>query len=112
MKAILINSIDRTVSEVTLKGDSLTALQTAVGGYITVGLDLPNGDTLYVDDEGLLKGNVTFFEVKNAHQPFAGNGVIVNTTKEGESAPVKSSLEDIKARISFTDIYELRKKYA
>ena len=113
MRAIWINSTRNSIIELQLSDeDVLSSLQKYVGGYITVAVDLPNGDTIYVDDEGLLKGNVDFFEHKLGYQPYAGNGVIVNTTKSGKSASAKSSITDIRNNITFTDIWELKKRYA
>ena len=65
------------------------------GGY------LENGDVIFVDDEGLLKGPTHFFRVKsvNGGQPLAGRGVVLGSDGEGGSADVKTSLEEITSRV-------------
>jgi hypothetical protein len=76
MKAMLIDSAAREIREVEY---STTAdLQRFVGGWIeAVYLGLPNGDVLYVDEEGMFKPQTSFFMIHGHAAPIAGNGVIV-----------------------------------
>jgi hypothetical protein len=85
--AYLIDSTARTISAVTFK--DLAALKALVGGFIEVACQWPNGDTLYVDEEGLLKEGQRFFAMVNVRpdQAFAGNGVLVGREEEGEQFP-------------------------
>jgi hypothetical protein len=113
MRTILISSTNKTVTEEHTTALTLEYLQSKVGGLIQIATELPNGDTLYVDEEGLLKQKDDFFELEGAHQPFAGDGVLVGSTDdEGRDTEVKSTLEEIKALVSFTDVYELSRRYA
>ena len=65
-------------------------------------------DTLYVDEEGLLKDQKFFFEVKGAHQPFAGNGFIAGCDIEtGDSADVKMTLDEVKSLVTFRSLEEI-----
>jgi hypothetical protein len=76
MKAILIDSAAREIREVEYK-DS-THLRELVGGWIErVSLGLPNGDELFVDEEGMFKPQSAFFMIHGHYMPIAGNGVIV-----------------------------------
>lgn len=74
-KATHIDCANGIVKEVTITG--LADLQRCVGGLICFAHGWDNGDVLFVDDEGLLKGNTRGFEIQGAHQPFMGSGVIV-----------------------------------
>ena len=76
MKAILIDSTAREVREVEVNG--LSDMQKQIGGYIEFAYELPYGDVLFVDEEGLLKGLEHWFAFSGRpDRPFAGNGLIV-----------------------------------
>lgn len=76
MICYLINPEKRTVEQVEY--DGLADLQRMVGGSIEVAADLPFGDVLYVNEEGLLRSPQYFFHwITRNDQLFAGNGVIV-----------------------------------
>ena len=60
----------------------LAFMQKAVGGYIERATELKNGDSIFVNEEGLLENPRFFFEVEGGHQPFAGNGVVVGGEDE------------------------------
>lgn len=76
-KAYWINSETRQISEITIT--DLADLQKHVGGYIEVAYEWPNGDVLYVDEEGMLKQPASGFVLlpERADQVLAGNGVMV-----------------------------------
>lgn len=104
MKAILINSHTRSVSEVDYDGTLEDAYRLIGCQYVeAVGLD--NGDAIYVDEEGLLRNPVTFFSyegVNNEYQPyFAGNGLIVGTIQNGDEAPVMTDLTQAQHAVRF-----------
>ena len=71
-------------------------------------------DTLFVDEEGLLKEQQFFFEIKGVHrvhQPFAGNGFIAGCDIEtGDSTDVKMTLDEVKALVTFNTIQEIIEK--
>lgn len=75
MKAYWINSEAMQVVSVPYSG--LADLKRMVGGYIECAKHWPNGDVLYVDEEGMLKNYAYGFEIEGGHQPFFGNGVLV-----------------------------------
>lgn len=60
-----------------------------------------NGETLYVDDEGLINGTKFGFTING--RPFAGNGLILGTTESGRSRSTKIRPADLVAdfRIGF-----------
>jgi hypothetical protein len=107
MKAVKIDATERTISMIETDG-TLTALQEAVGGYIEAGIYYPDGDVLYVDEEGLYKGHKNFIFVKTSdHGPriFAGDAIIVGGDEEGNQTDVKVTLCDLE-NIEFIDEYE------
>jgi hypothetical protein len=104
MRAIIINSKEQTITEAEIDG-SLKTLQGIVGGLIdAVSSGLPEGHVCYVNDEGLLNNPEHFFLFAKGHQPLAGNGVIVSTTKDGDDAPCTLSLDWVKRRVTFMDV--------
>lgn len=109
MKAILINSTLQTVTEVTLNPkDTLGSMYKHLGvDMVEVATELPNQDVVFVDEEGLLKPVAYFFAFEGAHQPFAGNGIVVGGNDEGETVAAKSTLEDIKSKVKFYNTRDL-----
>jgi hypothetical protein len=113
IKGILIDAVKREVREVEVEG--LRGLQEAVGGLITIAHSFINDkdeetDTLFVDDDGLLKGPKYFFVIEGAHQPFAGNGLIVGIDPaEGDTVSTTQKIEAIKAQVSFHSLDEVRR---
>lgn len=103
MKAYWINATEQTISEVSFA--ALKDLQRLVGGYIEVAVLWPNGDTLYVDEEGLLKSKRKFWAIpsKRKDQPFAGNGVLVGREiEEGDSnLPPTITLDQLRPLVKF-----------
>ena len=101
MKAILIDTVNRTVTEVDAKGlqDYYRLLNCEM---IEVAIHLGNEDVIYVDEEGLFKQGTSYFTFKGAHQPFKGNGIVVGTDNDsGETIDCKSDLDTIKRSVRF-----------
>lgn len=100
MKAIHINAEKQTITEINING--LSGMQDAVGGYIAVAHGPNDKNTIYVDDEGLLKGYNYGFEYNGAHQPFAGNGIVCGIDYEtGESTDCTLTIDEIKKNVRF-----------
>jgi len=112
MKAILIDSKNKTVTEVKISGDLQSIYKIMGVDMIEVATYLSDEDCIYCDEEGMMKSLGHFFEVKGAHQPFAGNGLVVGTSDDGDTASTKMSVEDVRPFVSFTSIYELKARYA
>ena len=77
MKAIWIDAVNGTVAEIAVpdrEEGRLEAMQRAVGGHIEAAFDMPGTrcrmETLYVDDEGLLKRYSYGFAWAGALQPY------------------------------------------
>lgn len=112
MKAILIDSKNKKVSYVEIdkeKGldDYYKHLKCEC---FTGAISFDNNDMLMVDDEGLmnLRHDTMFFTIEGGYQPFAGNGLIVGGDDDGDSVDVKLTLSDLKGKIKFYNITEVR----
>lgn len=112
MRAILIDAAARTITEIDIEkgADSgAHALERAIGCDIfQMAMNYPNGDVLYVDEEGLLKPAPHWFRVRSGHQAFAGNGVLLGSDNQGESVDVKTTLDDLRATVTFMSLHEIR----
>jgi len=106
MRAILINSTEKTITEVDYDGNYRSI-------YTHIGCDLfdlvyVDGGSMFVDDEGLLKNPQHFFMWKGMGQPLAGNALILGESDDdGESTECKLSLWDIMSQVVFMDREEV-----
>lgn len=91
MKAVLINSKDRTITDVEFDGDWRSIGKMIDCSLFTVISGLPGGDDIFVDDEGLLDCNADtrFFKLPWYDAPVAGNGLVLGCNHEtGDSIAV------------------------
>lgn len=96
-KAYLINSKKRKIEDIEI-GD-YRDIQRHIGcDCFTTGGSTPQGDTVYVDDEGLLNGTDEFFFHPEIYpHPLAGNAVVIgfnpNTGEDENVGCDKSFIE-------------------
>jgi hypothetical protein len=100
MKAILIDPFAQTVMEVEYDGD-WQKISKIIGCQWFSTAGLRNGDTIYVDDEGMFAGETAFFRHNDYPQPLAGKGLILGTDDEGESVEPKLGVSDHASKITF-----------
>jgi hypothetical protein len=62
-------------------------------------------DTLIVDEEGLLKEGQEFFKIGG--QAYAGKGLLLSTTEEGDLTGCLSDLDNIVKSVQFPTMMEL-----
>lgn len=108
MKAILIDATNQTVTEVEIE-KGLRAIYGVMGvSMIEAATYLPNGDVIYVDEEGTfgMNSESRFFDI-GAHSPFVGNGLVVGTGRDGDSVSSKSTVEEIRNLVKFKGWYEI-----
>jgi hypothetical protein len=98
-RAIFIDAKNKSVTEIAIS--QLEDLQSAVEGYIEIGVKFASTDVLFVNEEGLLRGFDYGFYIEGCNQMFIGNGIIVGTTRSGNNADVEISLDAIRARTHF-----------
>jgi hypothetical protein len=92
MKAIFIDAVKQEFREVEYdalaSASGAPTMQDHLGGWIDCAFRFPNGDVLYVDEEGYLKPTMHFFICSfRADQPMAGCGIIVGREVEDDDAP-------------------------
>jgi hypothetical protein len=112
MRAFTINAKARQIVEAELpEANQLQAMQAAVGGMIEPAYEFENGDTVYVNEEGLFGDRSHWFEVEDAHQPFVGNAIVCGFDPEtGETIDAKSTLDEVKRAVTFKTYAEVRAK--
>lgn len=97
MKAFKINAETNTVEEVEYT-DYRSIYEHGGFDCMTIGGYLPK-DTLYVDDEGALKGDTRGFYWDGEAR--FGNGIVCGANAQGETVDVKSTKEEIERRIQW-----------
>jgi len=112
MRAILINAYDRTVSETTVADDdyrdiyrALSTPEHVIETFTVVDISEDGyGETIFVDDEGLLKNPSHFFLWRDYGQPLAGNGLILGVDHNtGESESTHLTVEEVADMVTFVD---------
>lgn len=96
-KAILINAQQGVISQVEVGEYTDIYKHCGFGLFTTVSLG--NGETLYVDDEGLLNGTQHGFTIEGYQDPLMGNGLILGSTASGDSKDTAFTAEAIKAKV-------------
>lgn len=113
MRAHLINVNERAITEVVLAEDDYREISRAIGCDLFTVADNFNikerrGDSLYVDDEGLLKPGLPLFMFTAPGKPaqyLAGNGLVLGIDFSiGESCDVSIPLSELETYISWTDL--------
>lgn len=102
MRALLIDSAAREIREVEWTG-GLAEMRALIGcrSIDLVSVRLPHGDTLWVDDEGLLVPQAHFFEFSSYPQPLAGNGLVIGREVDEKQTPAATRVEQLQALIRF-----------
>lgn len=101
MKAYLIDPQAKTVTEVYYNGNYQHIYQLIeVELFTVVNID-DNGNTVFIDDEGLLNSPRYFFKLAGYPQPLAGKGLVLGTDDDGESVEPTITLEDVRGMVSF-----------
>ena len=106
-KCLWIDASNGVVIEKTFAG--LTDLQRLVGGSIELAYHWPNGDVLFVNEEGLVLGFDRGFNFsRRSDQWLAGNGVVVGREVEGPEYPngytnldPKLTVQDLRGMVDF-----------
>ena len=109
-KAILIDSTNKTFKVVEIENFRDIQKQLDCRVFTIATVFEKNEDTLYVDDEGLLTNPQHFFEYEDAHQPFAGKGLLIGCDDEGEDKDVQTSMEEVQSKVKFYSLAEIRAK--
>lgn len=98
IKGILIDVEKQEVKEVTFKNDLEEYYRLLKCDVITAPSINDDHDVI-VDDEGLLKRGLLFFEYEGAE--FAGNGMIVKVNDYGDWTSHTMNFEEVKKKVTF-----------
>ena len=104
MKAILINPKEEIIRVISYDGDYKSIYQILECRMFECVYPFKNEDTIYIDEEGLLKDSNYSFAIKcddGTTISLMGKGLILGTDAEGESIECQSKLDDIKSRVTF-----------
>jgi len=105
MKAILINPQQESVRNISYDGDYKSIYRIIQCTMFEAVYPFDNGDTLWIDEEGLLKESNYAFNLKadnpKFNQTIMGSALILGTDAEGESIECKSKVLDIAKRVNF-----------
>jgi hypothetical protein len=108
MRGILIDPTNKTVSEIDGDFTNYRKIQEVVGDPFTV-IGLGGGETLYLDDEGLLREPIApLFTWVGYRQPLAGKGLILGTDDNGDTIASIMPLAVVQASIRWRDDVEFK----
>ena len=102
MKAILIDVYEKEIREVDYDGTlDFIYFNLACRTFDVVRVDDVN--SIFIDDEGLLRQNQLYFEYSGSNGIFqlAGNGLILGVDDEGNSISPTLTIEDVKSKVNF-----------
>lgn len=110
LKGLKINVEDQTITEIEHNGDWKEIAPLIGNGcrIFTCPIIDDNGDTLYCDDEGLLKPVKGGFVMPNWHYPIVGNALFLGSDEEGNTCDVKMTLDELKENVRFLTAFEIR----
>lgn len=114
MKAILIDPVNQTVSEV--EHDDSRTLE-SINGHIeadcfdVVTVNMKR-DGIYVDDEGLFKEDLyifNYFDPEEMYEPaqLAGKGLILGCDDEGRAIAPSLTVEEVRRNVRFRGLCHL-----
>lgn len=99
MNAYLIDPFEKTLTEVEYNGD-FREICRLIDAQVFDLARLPNGDAIYVDDEGLFKRN-EFFKHKGYGNPLAGKGLVLGCDEQGDSTSPSCTLDELLDQVEF-----------
>ncbi len=107
MKAIYIDPTTRTIKEIECNGDIHEMYRIMQVDLVTV-VHVTAKDDLWLDDEGLLKTEDQDYFLWSDERSeglfvFAGKGLILGSTPQGETTDCKIGVEDVEHRLCWMD---------
>jgi hypothetical protein len=101
-KAILIDVHAFEVRELEIERDNLTDIYANLFCDTFDAVSIDTGDAVYVDDEGLIRGNVDrYFAIAGYTAILAGNGLVMGVDAEGGSVDPLISIDEVKRNIAW-----------
>ncbi len=106
MKAFLIDPAAKTVTEVEYSGD-WKDIYTLTDCDCFTTVDIDGANTMFLDDEGLLKGyRDDFFAYGPDCPPLAGKALVLGYDEEGETVAPTVTLEEITSQVIWMNMDE------
>lgn len=94
MRAILIDPVEKTVTEVEYTGH-YTHIYTFIHANCFTMAGRVGKDDMFVDDEGLFDPKFGWFKWAGYPTPLAGYGLLMGTDGSGETVAAVSKIEDL-----------------
>lgn len=107
MKAILIDPVAKTVSEVEHNGDYhqiyefLSDKDHKMDVHLFECVNIDGVNSIYVDEEGLLHNPKYFFSWRGYPQPLSGRGLILGCNDEGDSIGTTLTKKEVETLVKF-----------
>ena len=116
-KGILIDVHNRTITEVEVTKDSNDSELQSMYNHIKCGMvecvSLNNENDVWVDEEGLLTLTPfsMFFKIGGYPDFLSGNGLILGFNDEtGDSSDTTLTIDDVKSKVTFHTLNEVRRQ--
>jgi hypothetical protein len=105
IKAISIDPTKRTIEEVEIEANNLSALYSHINcRTIDFVCRMPNGDALIVDDEALLsEPQPPAFKFGYFQYPVHGIALVVGSSKSGRTIAPKLTLRNVRNLVKFLE---------
>lgn len=107
MKAYLIDAAARTITPIEY---TYASMREHLPGGICIGATFPNGDVLYVDDEGLLQPATKAFRIRKRRdgQPMMSNGILTGPDspdpRSNDTLPPGMTIEELADEIEWMTV--------
>ena len=114
-RGILIDVTNKTITEVVVteneRGLQLSSIYEHVGCEFFEVVNIGDHD-IYVDEEGLFKSDLKFFEWEGYPQPLAGNGLIMGfDSNTGKSINCELTIDYVKSKVKFLSCEDVIRIY-
>ena len=101
MKAILIDPERKAITEVEYDGNHRSINKLIDADLFDVVRISPDGDGIFVDDEGLYRQN-HYWKLDGCASPLAGKGLVLGVDAQGESiSPQSTTIEKLEQLVHF-----------
>lgn len=97
--ALLLNAKENTITEIVIKDFSDISRLIGCNYFTTVQVN-DKGDTLYVDDEGLINDTTVGFTFEGYDSPLMGNAILLGTDlRTGDSKDISMTTAEFAAKV-------------
>ena len=105
MRAILIDPVDKSLTEITTPGVVTKDVRELLQCRLCETVAVDGKNILLVDEEGLLKDDPgPFFTFGHHEQPIAGRGLVFGLTAHGDLTNVEMSIALAQAMVAWPDV--------